>query len=92
MPVLLLGLGSLAALLDCISPKAGALKLEDDGVVYAGSDDHHLNALDAVDGRLIGEYEKGYFQGLSNYAVPQGVLYFGTFPGGVHAHAAPQPW
>ena len=63
-----------------------------DGVLYMESDLGILMALDASNGQLIGEYQKGYFLGLRNYTVHQGVLYFGAFPNGVYAHAAPQPW
>ena len=62
-----------------------------DGVVYVESDLGVLAAVDAADGWLIGEYEKSYFWGLSNYTVHEGVLYFGAFPDGVKAYDAPQP-
>ncbi len=62
-----------------------------EGVLYVESDLGKLMAVDAANGQVIREYEKGYFLGLSNYTVHEGVLYFGSFPNGVYAHATPQP-
>ena len=61
------------------------------GVLYVESDLGILMAVDAADGQVVEEYEKGYITGLSNYAVHEGVLYFGSFPNRVYAHTAPQP-
>ena len=68
-----------------------ALTVADD-VLYVESDLGILMAVDASNGLPVGEYQKAYFLGLRNYTVHEGVLYFGAFPNGVSAHAAPQPW
>ena len=62
-----------------------------EGVLYLESDLGNLMAIDASDGQPIRDYQKGYFLGLTNYTVQDGVVYFGSFPNEVHAYTAPEP-
>ena len=63
-----------------------------EGVLYAESDLGYLMAVDASNGLSIRDFEKGYIWGVRTYTVRDGVVYFGSLPGGVHAYAAPEPW
>ena len=62
-----------------------------EGVLYLESDLGNLMAIDASNGHPIRDYQKGYFLGLTNYTVQDGVVYFGSFPNEVHAYTAPEP-
>lgn len=62
-----------------------------DGVLYAESDLGNLLAVDAAGGSLVREFQKAYIWGVRTYAVRDGVVYFGSFPSGVSAYAAPEP-
>ena len=59
-----------------------------DGVVYVGSDDNHVYALDAGTGDLLWRFETG---GVirSSPTVTGGVVYAGSLDGGVYAFTAP---
>ena len=62
-----------------------------EGVLYLESDVGNLMAIDASNGQPIRDYQKGYFLGLTNYTVQDGVVYFGSFPNDVHAYTVPEP-
>ena len=49
-----------------------------DGVVYVGSVDHHVYALDAETGELLWRYETGAGV-FSSPAVSDGVVYVGSY-------------
>ena len=60
-----------------------------DGVVYFGSDDNHVDALDTESGEPIWSFQKGYFSGIRSFTVTGGVVYAGSLDGGVYAFTAP---
>ncbi len=54
------------------------------GVVYIGSHDHKLYALDAITGAILWSYSMG--DGIdSSPAVVNGVVYIGSYDGKVYA-------
>ena len=55
-----------------------------DGVVYFGSDDRNIYALDAANGKLIWRYETNHWVTTSP-AVANGVLYIGGHDSNVYA-------
>ena len=61
-----------------------------DGVLYAESEDGHLQALDATTGERIWSFQKGYFSGIRSFTVTGGVVYVGSLDGGVYAFTAPE--
>ena len=61
-----------------------------DGILYVGSVDHHLYALDAASGELLWRYQLGAV-GISVPTVADGVVYVGTVEGDLYALKVPQP-
>ena len=61
-----------------------------DGVLYAESEDGHLQALDAESGEPIWSFQKGYFSGIRSFTVTGSVVYAGSLDGGVYAFTAPE--
>ena len=59
-----------------------------DGVVYVGSDDDHVYALDAASGQLRWRYQTGNDMD-SSPAVVDGVVYVGSEDGYVYAVVHP---
>ena len=55
------------------------------GVVYVGSDDDNLYALNASTGALLWEYTTGGFFFNSSPAVANGVVYVGSYDGNLYA-------
>ena len=55
-----------------------------DGILYVGSVDHHLYALDAASGELLWRYQSGAV-GISVPTVADGVVYVGTVEGDLYA-------
>jgi hypothetical protein len=56
-----------------------------DGVVYFGSEDHNIYALNAATGALLWEYPTGYAIDSSSPAVVNGVVYVGSWDYNVYA-------
>ena len=65
----------------------GLLPAVVDGVVYVGSGDSYLYAVDAASGELLWRYETGDNVG-SSPAVVDGVVYFGSDDGYLYAVGA----
>ena len=55
-----------------------------DGVVYVGSEDHNLYALNAADGDKLWNFTTGYYVD-SDPAVSNGTVYFGSEDNSVYA-------
>jgi eukaryotic-like serine/threonine-protein kinase len=58
------------------------------GVVYVGSEDHSLYALDAQSGKLLWSYKTGNYI-LTSPAVVNGVVYIGSGDGRLYAFHLP---
>ena len=75
------------------SREAGDYGLESptvaESVLYVESSDGRLRALNAVIGEEIWGFDKGYFSDAQTYTVSDGVVYVGSFDGGVYAFTAP---
>jgi outer membrane protein assembly factor BamB len=55
------------------------------GVVYIGSPDHHLYALNATTGNILWKYEAGDVINFSSPAVANGIVYIGSDDHALHA-------
>jgi outer membrane protein assembly factor BamB len=55
------------------------------GVVYIGSPDHHLYALNATTGSILWKYETGDVINFSSPAVANGIVYIGSDDHALHA-------
>lgn len=53
-------------------------------MVYVGSDDRNLYAIDRQSGDVLWKYETAGFVGTSPFVV-DGVIYFGSYDGSVYA-------